>query len=413
MFRSLSLLMLAVCSLSTVAAQDAAPAPSAWKMTSAQFIGDVIGTDFPRTAQPYLSPDGLAVAWYNLQVKQFDVYDFAEAKTTVYPTPENCCGFGRYSNPSWSPDSQYFTFTESLFDRLLESDIWMLDRSSGDITDRTDDGAFGGWLDITDPFNIDYLPTWNPANGDLYFFRSLWPKEGDKTLGLYLMPIGRDEPKLVADLTAQVPTLSIYRPPVISPDGKQIAFIVLGNDLSDSHNGVWTMALKTGESAQIASVTDLRAGLPTWQTNSMLFPDFVEWAGNNALVVLSTDPQLPNGIRRTAYYVDITAQTVTPLANFEDVAQPSDLSLEESVSARIPQSGVVAPDGSAFFYLRVTISNAGISMLPLPPDGSDPVDLGAIDGFGVGPYPAALAPPVMGSNGRALLYGYLLQFEQG
>ena len=50
-------------------------------------------------------------------------------------------------------------------------------------------------------------------------------------------------------------------------------------------------------------------------------------------------------------------------------------------------------------------------MLPLPPDASEPLDLGAIDGFAS--YPAALAPPVMGSNGRALIYGYVLQFEQG
>ncbi|MEO8607967.1 MAG: hypothetical protein ABI690_08805 [Chloroflexota bacterium] len=410
--RLLLFLCLSMVSLSVVSAQNT------WKMTSAQFIGHVIGTDFARTSQPYLSPDGSAVAWYDVAVKQFDVYDFDKAQTNVFPLPENCCAIGRYFNPSWSPDSRYISFTESAFDRGVDSDIWMLDRSNGEITDRTDDGLFGNWLKINDPFNLDYLPTWNPANGDLYFFRSNLSNDGDKTLGLYLMPVGRDEPKLVADLTAQLPVLSVYRPAVISPDGTQIGFIVLGNDLTDARNGVWVMDLKSGAAEQTATVEALRAGLPSWQTETALFPDFLEWAGNNALVVLSRDNQISpaTGIGQMAYYVDIATQTVTPLAHFEDVTSANDLYRgyePGSAIYRIPRSGVVAPDGSAFFFLRfgaTSSENAGISMLPLPPDGSDPVEVGAIDGFGA--YPAALAPPVISSNGKALIYGYVLQFEQ-
>lgn len=414
MQRLLLFLLLGVFSLSVVSAQDT-PAPGAWKMTSAQPVQEVIGEVFEPSDWPYLSPDGSALAW-DTRDDAVAIYSFDDAAITPFPYPENCCAIGRYSSPSWSPEGRYFTFTESVFDRMLESDIWMLDREGGSIVNRTDDGVFGGWLDETKPFNIDYLPTWNPANGDLYFFRSLWPKEGDRTLGLYLMPVGRDEPKLVADLTAQLPVLSVYRPAVISPDGKWIAFIVLGSELDDARNGLWVMDLKTADTEHIATVADLRAGLPEWQTESGLYPENLQWAGNDGLVVLSRDTQfVTTGISQMAYYVDLAAQKVTPLAHFEDVEGAPDLYREdgpESPVYRIPRSGVVTPDGGAFFFLRTGMNadNAGVSMLTLPPDGSAPLDLGTIENFGI--YPSASAPPLMGSNGRALMYGYVLQFEQ-
>jgi hypothetical protein len=409
----LRFLLLSVFSLSAVSAQDATPA---WKMTNVQPLQAVIGTDYPPTAQPFLAPDGSAVAWNTLK-DSIALYNFDEGTTSTYPVPESFTGFGPYSSPSWSPDAQHFTFTESAFDRLLESDIWMLDHDSGDITNRTDDGLFGGWLKLEEPADIDYLPTWNPTNGDLYFFRSRWSQDSDKTLGLYLLPVDRDEPKLVADLTAQLPVLSVYRPAVISPDGTHIAFIVLGQDIADTRNGLWVMDLKTAVTEQLTSVEDLRIGLPSFQTESALLPDSLQWAGDNALVVLSRDNQnlAQVGVVQMAYYVDLATHGVTPLAQFEDITQLSDLFLidERSPALRIPRSGLVAPDGSAFFFLRYGPTGsdmAGISMLPLPPDGSAPVELGEIEDFGL--YPASSVPPVISADGRGLMYGYLFQFEK-
>ncbi|MBZ0290754.1 MAG: hypothetical protein K8I30_24220 [Anaerolineae bacterium] len=413
MRRLLLLFFLTVLIASTAAAQDVS-APVAWKMTSAQSVQDVIGEAFSPSDWPYLSPDGSALAW-DTRDDAVAIYNFDDAATMPFAYAENCCAFGRYSAPTWSPDSRYFTFTESVFDRMLESDIWMLDREGGTIVNRTDDGVFGGWLGETDPFAIDYLPTWNPANGDLYFFRSLWPKEGDRTTGLYLMPVGRDEPKLVADLTAQLPILSVYRPAVIAPDGKRIAFIVLGSELDDARNGLWVMDLKTADAEQIATVEDLRAGLPAWQTESSLFPEFMQWAGNDALVVQSRDTQFAtSGVGQMAYYVAVETGEVTPLTTFEDVEGAPDLYRDDNPDSpvfRVPRSGVVTPDGGAFIFVRTGVngSSAGVSLLPLPPDGSAPVDLGGIEDFGINP--SASAPPAMGSNGRAFMFGYLFEFE--
>src|SRR4030095_14781878 len=103
------------------------------------------------------------------------------------------------------------------------------------------------------------------------------------------------EPKLVRDLTADLPVFSIFRPTAISPDGTPLAFIVLSNDLDYERNGLWTLDLKSGEPEQVASVEDFRTGLPSWQERTGLLPEIPLWAGNDALVVLASDQQYITG----------------------------------------------------------------------------------------------------------------------
>jgi hypothetical protein len=408
--RFLLLLVLGVFSISIVGAQDTT---SSWTLTDVQPLAQLVGEDYEPTPFVFLAPDGSALAWQG-ENDGLSVYSFADQETTLYPWPENFIRLGRYSAPSWSPDGQYLAFTESLFDNLLESDLWLLDRDTGEITNRTDDGLLGGWLDFEEPFALDYLSTWNPATNDLYFLRSTQLEDG-YSAELYLLPIERDEPKLVADLTNNVPVLSIYRPAAISPDGTRLAFIVLGSDLENPLNGVWLLDLKTGIPEQITSVTDLRSGLPFWQAEqSGLFPNVLLWAGNDALVVQSLDSQYNTGISQMAHYVDLASQQVTPITTFDDVTEMSELYTSDDPASpilRIPRAGVVTPDGGTFLFLRHDVDRnyVGISAVSLPPDGSAPVEIGDIKDFNIGPEAAML--PSMSADGKALMHGYLFQFE--
>lgn len=410
MLRFLLFVLLSLFSIGLVAAQETT---SAWTLTSIEPVQTLIGDDYESTEFVYLSPDGSTLAW-QVRDSGLAVYSFADQENTYYPWPETFRRLGRYSMPSWSPDGQFLAFNESVFDLAVESDLWLLDRAAGEIINRTDDGLLGRWFDFENPFSLDYLPTWNPATNDLYFFRSTRLDEGDKT-ELYLMPVERDEPKLTADLTNDVPVVSIYRPAIISPDGTRLAFIVLGSDLEDPSNGVWLLDLKSGEPEQIASATDLRSGLPEWQNAQRgLFPDVLLWAGNDALVVQSLDRQYSTGIFQMAYYVDLATQQATPITTFDDITEMSELyTSDDSASPllRIPRAGVVTPDGSTFLFLRHNLNRtyAGISAVSLPPDGSAPLKLGEIEDFDIGL--EATAPPVMSADGKALLYGYLFQFE--
>jgi hypothetical protein len=410
------LLMLILIGLFGVSVVSAQSTTNNWKLTGAQSLADLTGEAYNPRGLPLLSPDGSAVVWAGDPDDGLHVYTFDDGQVASYPWPEGYKGFGRFSVPSWSPDANYLTFTESIFDYALESDLWMLDRAGGEITNRTDDGVEGGWFGQDKPMTLDYLPTWNPDNGDLYFLRSQGPANGDPTIGLYLLPVGRDEPKLVRDLTSELPTFSVYRPMAISPDGEQMAFIVLSNDLKDARNGLWTLDLKSGDVAQVATVDDFRTGRPSWQKETALYPDMLFWAGNDALVVLALDQQYTvGGVAQIAYYVSLADQAVTPLMDFQDVPDARSFFENDAPDGpiyRMPRSGVVSPDGSTFLFLRygIDFNHAGISAIALPPDGSPPVEIGDdIDPFVISP--AADARPVMSADGKALMSGYLFQFE--
>jgi dipeptidyl aminopeptidase/acylaminoacyl peptidase len=412
--RYLVFLLFVLFSLSTAAAQDSA---STWTMTSVEPMGAITGEDSGDPSFAFLAPDGSALAWGEPNTG-INVYSFVDQATTNYPFPDEYRGFGRYSSPAWSPDGNYFAFTESLFDFLYESDIWLLDRAAGTITNRTDDGVYGGWLNVEQPFAIDYLPTWNPVNGDLYFFRTLQPEDSTNTTEVFLMPIGRDEPKRIVDLTPDLRLVySVYRPVAISPDGDTLAFIVLGQQLDEPVNGIWTLDLRTATAQQVVTLDELCTGLPTWQTEdeSALFPETVMWAGNDALVVLSRDVQFATNISQMAYYVDLVSGETTPITAFTDVPDVETLFVEsdESPLYRMPRSGVVTPDGSTFLFLRhgVGMEHAGISAVSLPPNGSPPVEIGEIEDFNI--FRAAQSAPAMSSDGKALIYGYVFQFEGG
>lgn len=410
MLRFLLFALLSLFTIGVAAAQETTPA---WTLTSVEPLSDLLGDDYESTEFVYLAPDGSALAWQTGN-SSLAVYSFADHETVSYPWPEEFSGLGRYSMPSWSPDSQYFAFNESVFDLVIESDLWLLDRGTGEIINRTDDGLVGDWFNAEKPLSLDYMPTWNPATNDLYFFRSTRLDEGDKT-ELYLLPVERDEPKLAADLTDDILVFSIYRPAVISPDGTRVAVISRGSGLENAKNGLWLLNLKTGDVEHIVTVDDLRIDLPEWLAeNTFLFPEVLLWAGNDAIVVQSLDVIGANGITQMAHYVDLAAQTVTPITTFDDVADKNDLFVDddpESPLLRIPRAGVVTPDGGTFLFLRHNFDRqyAGISAVSLPPDGSAPVKLGEIENFEIGR--EATAPPVMSAAGKALLYGYLFQFE--
>jgi dipeptidyl aminopeptidase/acylaminoacyl peptidase len=411
--RYLVFLLLVLFSLSTVSAQESA---ATWTITSVQSLSELTGSD-EDPAYAFLAPDGSALAWGGPEAG-IGVYSFADQTATTYPLPEEFRGFGRYSSPAWSPDGNYFAFTESLFDYLYESDIWLLDRTAETITNRTDDAVYGSWLNVEQPFAIDYLPTWNPLNGDLYFFRTVQPKDNTYTTELHLMPVGRDEAKQVVDLTPDLRLVySVYRPVVISPDGDTLAFIVLGQQLDEPVNGIWTLDLRTAQADQVVTLDELRSGLPAWQTEDerALFPETVMWAGDDALVVLSRDVQYVTNISQMAYYIDLTTGETTPITTFTDVEDAEALFVEsdESPLYRMPRSGVVTPDGEMFLFLRhgAGLEHAGISAVSLPPDGSPPVEIGEIEDFEI--FRAAQSPPAMSSDGKALIYGYVFQFEEG
>jgi hypothetical protein len=401
------LLLIVLVAMSAVSAQDV----STWKVVNAEPI-HTLTDDQPQNA--VLAPDSSAIAWGDSQ--ELCLYRFAEEETKCYALPENFTAFGRYSFLNWSPDSAYLAFNDSFFDYYYEPDIWVFEVATETFTNRTDDGITDGVLSALEEGAIfDYIPVWNPVNGDMYFFRSTEVAGIDRlSLELYLMPLSRTEPKLVRDLTRDFPIYSIYRQPVISPDGTKMALIVIPARHDDPHLGVWVLNLQNGDLDQVATLDDLQQGLPDWlPEDALLPPDTLTWAGNDGLVVLAANTVTRAPLAQNAYYIDLVAATVQPLLDFSALPDEEAFLAEDENGdtplLRMPRTGTVTPDGSTWVYVGSNPGVAIIYALPLPPDGSPPTEIDRIEPLEVGPWSRSVSS--INADGTALLWGYMMELS--
>lgn len=412
------LLSVALLGASAVSAHE-----GGWRVATIESIPELIGEDYG-ARNVILSPDGTRLAWGEGQ--DLCIYTIDTASTECDTTPETYNGFGgNYATLIWSPDSRSLAFTESTFDYFVDGDIWVYDVESRTFEDRTDDDYFGGMVSFEDKdkdrvFIIDYLPTWNPANGDLYFFRSVRSPGGDTTITLQLMPLGRTEPKQVADFTDDFPMFSVFRPASISPDGTRIAVIIMAQKLDDPQNGIYVVNLKDGSIDHVITVDQFTLGMPDWAAEAarFLYPDAApRWVGTDALVVTLLDGSYGLNLAQSALYVDLVSGEVSPMVDYSRITDRTalfaDLDQFSSPVYLIPRAGVVSPDGDTFIFLSGSPESdkAAISTVTLPPDiTSAPSQIGHIDDFAIS-LPAFALPTISADGTRALLFGYLITFE--
>lgn len=407
-------ILLGVLGVSAVAAQS----DTGWQVVNVERAQDLVGTD-RNLRFLTLSPDGTTLAWD--EDEQLCLYPLEAGETACYPYPDKFAGTGGpYWTLLWSPDSQHIALTEDLAVRALDSDIWLFDVTDHTFTDHTDDQYEGMWISPTTdtPPMLDYAPAWNPTNGDLYFFRWVRYSDGGTIMSLNMLSPAREGDKMVVDMTGEFNLLSIFLPPVVSPDGKTLAFVMLSQDLTDPKNGVWTLNLQDGTHQQVMTIDQLHTGLPEWAfaQDGIVYPDALRWVGNDALVTTLLNSS-QNGIPQAAYYLDLTSGDVTSLTDFTNLANFDELNANsDDVSSpiyRLPRSGVVTPDGSAFIYLGANPPGtaAVISAVALPPgDAPEALQIHQIEDFQVSE--AAAGRPVISNDGKvALLTGYLIMLE--
>jgi WD40 repeat protein len=414
-FAVLMVMMLLFAGSASVGAEASKPP----KLVSAKAVQDIAKAD-TRIRFLSLSPDGAQIAWMDTEGKQICLLTIADAANKCFPFAENFGHVGRYSSMAWSPDGRYIVTNETFFDQLVDSDIWVFDTTTGLFSDRTDDAYFGSAMKLPETAFADYLPTWNPVTGDLYIFRT--PSKASTPNGhetnFYLLPVDEGEPTLLQQLSVRLPTLSVYRPVSISPDGKMMAFLVLPNDyFENALTGVWVMNLEDKRFKQVVGLSDLQGGQPKQaqgRKDSLLIPNNIGWAGNDGIVVSSKDVQMSGLNPQNSYYVDVATGQTTPLIDFTGLESqadyfkiPSDGTL--APKAKSPQAGVVTPDGTGYIYLSTDVepTKAYVWWKALPPTDEEPSLIGTIDDFKI--TGAADGEPSISQDGKeAVLFGYLL-----
>lgn len=369
-----------------------------------------------------LSPDGTRVAWgapgglclYDLDAEAGDCHAF----------PEKFAGsFGEYNPLRWSPDSAAVAFTEDAFRLMNDSDVWVYKLASGEFTNLTDDGVEGGWLGPkieNTSFALDYAATWNPVDGDLYYFHSQ-PLPDGWTLDLFRTTPGTYEAEQIGSYGVGFPTLSVYFPPQLSPDGTRLAVIVLDQKLDDLRSGVWTIDLMDGGAELVANLPNLRkAGFPEWQDKEYMLPREVAWADATTLLVNLVNSAFNTGASWGTQVIDTASGTIVPLVDMSGLAEPSKLFQAgddgHSPMNAMPRSVLIAADGASVVFSHYDADGRdepGLSRLPLPPSGeparlTETPDCQVTKLRGMPRFLQVIAP-----NGRVLLHNCLLTIAGG
>lgn len=387
-----------------------------------------------------LSPDGMLLAWYGRD--SICVLTIEDGNETCY-SDENLPGYmttGLY----WSPTSQMIAFHEDAVRGSIESDIWLLDLTSGHVTNLTDDMFYGSYADAEATVNLDLLPTWDPATGDLYFFRVTRTVEGSVTNALYRFRAGdlasSTEAELVVDLTDTFPDMfpvydlditSLNGSTDISPDGTTLAFITRPDLDHLDTAAVWLMDLASGDLRVAAQRADImNVGAPAWYWEEAMSAsdrlDGLAWLPDNKTLIVSSFSAESwwRSLAPALYALDTSSGAVRSLRDLSDIPD-----FKSYVTAPYTPEGYPAAWGQQMFSLllpggEAVVYTSGVVMPTdtvafsawLPGSDSDtaqPIRLAMIPtgDFEVLPVYRTSAGESDGTI-RALSFGYLLGFER-
>lgn len=161
----------------------------------------------------------------------------------------------------WSSDGTRLVYTEDLYKRFLESDIWLLDAESGDLTNLTDDGvAADDGNAILNPADeegagadLDAVPVWVDDDSAIRFLR--WNRgEEDSTVEVLEMPSDGGDPESIGTLATETAPVDV----AYSADGGLAAY----NRADDEDTALTDLE---GESAE--SIADDAAHLVSFSSD--------------------------------------------------------------------------------------------------------------------------------------------------
>ncbi len=418
--RLLGLIMLLLASIATpVSAQT----DVGLTVKSMKPFQEVVGEKTnPRYAS--VSPDGTMIA--RVEKDSICLFTFADGK-------DNCIAWPKtLRSPTvlyWSPDSKYIAMHENVFVYLLDSDIWLLDVKAQTITDITDDGYLGDVLKLPPTAFLDYLPTWNPATGELYFFRTHRSSDSGKTsytLDLYRFASIGGDPELVAQYTDDLPgPLSVYEAQypmldgasAISPDGKQMAILVRPAQKDDPGHGIYLLDLAGKEKPKriLDTTAGLTAGLPSWMQPLPLVSGLSWTADSKGLIFMAEDNTGSlKGPARMIYHLDVATAKVTPLLDFTAVKDAASFyqidGQGNSPINAVPMAAVYLPSKNVVLtYSGLAQGNKiSITALRFPPDKVESVVLHTIETPSIIPM---YTMSVSSDAKKALLFGYVIEME--
>jgi hypothetical protein len=405
------------------------PGPGAVTVESARLVSAVVADDQPYVAT--LAPDGTRIAWFNETGRgkehngRICLFTFANAGKQCYDFPAGKF-LGYPYQLQWSPDSKRIAFTENPIELAYESDIWVMNVAEGTYTDLTDDGVTGGWrYQAGSPqAMVDYLPMWNPADGQIYFWRVVPKGYPNYQFGLYSIAPEGGAPVALRDLTAvvpnQIPTFDYQKlhmdgSSAISPDGTKVAVLLsVFSEMSGTSANLWLIDLKQASAApqQLMTYDSFQSAVPSW-VPLPANPRGLSWSADGKSIVvaaLSANDQAPFLV---FYDVAADGSGYKPVVDFSGLADQSAYFAAAQGSslpwrAYSPWTGSLSPKGNKLLMLNDLSGSMGLFTAPLPPNGELPtVSAAAQQSLG-----NTIVRSSRSSDGKLLMYGLLMTVRE-
>lgn len=362
----------AVTSIATQSAPP--PAPEASPLTHLSFgAGQVLGG----------SPDGTKAAVLKQRVSlciveiatNLELSCASLADKPITPRPEDVI---------WSPDGTRIAFTELGFVLGTDSDLWVMEVTTGALTNLTDDGfdgdLFGLGGDLPASVQIDASPAWTPDGQFITFARTGWDFGESTGTMLARISAGGGPVEELTRVSETEPGVVVHRS-AWSPDGSTLYYTYSSALADDPGNGVWAYDSATGLTAPLVLSDGLIGGAP-------------------ALLQVS-----PSGDQLLVWYpqVFVGTQIADPLIRLVDTAtgEITLLELPPPGQATLPARivGTFSPDGQSLLFLLVPAGNSGQLWVSDPLTGEATRVVDSIEGAKLDPRMA----PTWSANGTVVI----------
>ncbi|MEZ4669391.1 MAG: hypothetical protein R3E39_15910 [Anaerolineae bacterium] len=219
----------------------------------------------PARYSAYLAPDGSQFAYfsanslcsYTLDGEKQNCFDFDDTDVDV-----------DLETVQWSPDSTRLVFSEPFLIKFRDSNIWMYDTTTGQLTDLSQDPTRGKGNLLTNPNNetytIDLVPQWAADGHSVYFVRYVFTKPQEARAVIFRLHLddGTAEEVKKIETNAPISTYAI----ALNADDTQMAFNM--DTRGQERDGTWFMDL-SDRSAHFAAA----AVQDTFPTSYQFSPD--------------------------------------------------------------------------------------------------------------------------------------------
>ena len=157
----------------------------------------------------------------------------------------------------WSPDSQWLAFGEMWPLYFTDGDLWLMDASTGVLTNLADDELDGGW---EGDFTLPQHPTFTPDSSAVTFARTVVQDGQSAGADIATVPILGGEAVPLDDSTRGS---SHYYGLRWTPDESRLYVHIIDHQESGygPDSGIWVYETEAGPGRQLISAADLDRGL--------------------------------------------------------------------------------------------------------------------------------------------------------